>query len=53
MKNSDKLLILIARSKTITKTTAAKTLGISRPTLDKKIKDNDITEDELLKVQNS
>lgn len=53
MKNSDKLLLLIARSKTLTKTKVSKILGISRPTLDKKIECNDISDFELLRVQKS
>jgi len=50
MKNSDKLLLLIARSK-LTKIKVSEKLGVSRPTLDKKIECNDITERELELVQ--
>lgn len=50
MKTSDQVLLKIAKG-WITKTELSKTLGISRPTLDQRLKDNTFLVGELMTLK--
>lgn len=51
IKTSDKIILKLAKDSNLTKTKLADMLGISRPTLDQRIKDNTFSAGDLIRLK--